>query len=219
CVIQAISGLMSVTGTPESGPFKVGAPVIDYGTGVFAAFAVSAALFQREKSGKGQRIDVSMMDATLMLMSSTMVEYLNTGTEHGPIGNSNPYGNASYTIHRTRDGLLMLGAYLPHQRQRMWAALGRPDLAERAATMTIDQVPSVYEEEMQILGQTLSTKPTADWLAALHAKGVPAEPVLSVSQAATHEQVKHRGVFSTIRDVLGPGKDVTVPVSAFSYAH
>src|SRR5262249_23200675 len=108
CVIQAISGLMSVTGTPESGPLKVGAPVIDYGTGVFAAFAVSAALFQRERTGRGQRIDVSMMDATLMLMSSTMVEYLNAGTDHGPIGNRNPYGNASYTVHRTRDGLIML---------------------------------------------------------------------------------------------------------------
>lgn len=217
-VIQAISGLMSVTGTPETAPVKVGSPVVDYGTGIFAAYAVAAALFQREKTGRGQCIDVAMTDAALMLMSSTMVAYLNSGDEGGPVGNLNHYGNASYTTHRTKDGLLMLAAYLPHQRKHLWEALGRPHEAETAARTDMEGIPALFKQEHELLGAILATKTTAEWLPLLHAKGVPAEPVLTVGQAAGHAQLKHRNVFHTIEDAAGPGIDVTVPVSAFTYA-
>src|SRR6185312_5056811 len=78
-VIQATSGIMAMTGTPEANPVKFGSPAVDYATGMSGAFALSAALFQRERTGKGQRIDMAMLDVALMLMSSHLTGYLRNG--------------------------------------------------------------------------------------------------------------------------------------------
>ena len=78
-MIQAWSGLMSVTGTPETAPLKAGPPIVDYSTGIAAAFAVATALYQRTLTGKGQHIDLSMLDTMLVLMASVTTAYLNTG--------------------------------------------------------------------------------------------------------------------------------------------
>src|SRR5207245_945858 len=86
-LIQATSGMMAMTGTPDVNPIKTGAPVIDYATGTMCAFAISAALFQRERTGRGQYIDSAMLDVSLMLMGSHITSYLRTGHEPKPKGN------------------------------------------------------------------------------------------------------------------------------------
>src|SRR6185436_15989296 len=98
-VVQAASGVMARTGTPASGPLKTGASFIDYASGWSAAFAIAAALFQRQRDGRGQRIDCAKRD------------------------------DAGLGCYATADGLLMLGAFTPKQNRRLWTALGRPDLA------------------------------------------------------------------------------------------
>ena len=127
CVIQAISGLMSTTGWPAMPPLKTGAPIIDYASGLSAAFAISCALFQRERAGRGQRVDCAMLDTALMLMSSHLTAYLWSGVAPKPRGNDLEYAGVS--AYQTKDGTLMLGSFREGQHRRLWTALGRPDLA------------------------------------------------------------------------------------------
>src|ERR1700730_4824057 len=126
-VIQASSGIMAMTGTKDVNPVMFGAPAIDYATGTTGAFALSAALFQRERSGRGQRIDMAMLDVAMILMSSHLTGYLRNGTHPKPHGNRHPHATNGGFV--TKDGsLVMLGASNIRQQKRLWTALGRPDM-------------------------------------------------------------------------------------------
>jgi crotonobetainyl-CoA:carnitine CoA-transferase CaiB-like acyl-CoA transferase len=92
-VIQATSGIMAMTGTPEVNPIKFGSPAVDYATGMTGAFALSAALFQRQRTGKGQRIDMAMLDVAMILMSSHLTGYLRNGVHPKPKGNRQPHAS------------------------------------------------------------------------------------------------------------------------------
>src|SRR5581483_11042611 len=107
-VIQATSGIMAMTGTKDVHPVKFGAPAIDYATGMTGAFALASALYQREKTGKGQRIDMAMLDVAMILMSSPVTGYLRNGVHPKPHGNRHPH--ATNGAFQTKDGLVMLGA-------------------------------------------------------------------------------------------------------------
>jgi crotonobetainyl-CoA:carnitine CoA-transferase CaiB-like acyl-CoA transferase len=128
-VIQATSGIMAMTGTKDVNPVMFGAPAIDYATGTTGAFALSAALFQRERSGRGQRIDMAMLDVAMILMSSHLAGYLRNGTHPKPHGNR--HAHATNGAYETKDGLLMVGASNLRQQRRLWTVLERPDLIKR----------------------------------------------------------------------------------------
>ena len=106
-MIQATSGIMAMTGTKDVHPIKFGTPAVDYATGMTGAFALSAALFQRERTGKGQRIDMAMLDVAMILMSSHLTGYLRNGAHPKPHGNSHPH--ATNGAYRDQSGLVMLG--------------------------------------------------------------------------------------------------------------
>src|SRR5215216_6493469 len=125
-VIQATSGIMAMTGTEEVHPVKFGAPAIDYATGTTGAFALAAALFQRERTGRGQRVDMAMLDVAMILMGSHLTAYLRNGAHPKPNGNANEY--ATNSCYETKDGLLMLGASNMRQYRRIWRVLERPDM-------------------------------------------------------------------------------------------
>ena len=125
-VIQATSGIMAMTGTPEVNPIKFGSPAIDYATGTTGAFALASALFQRERTGRGQRIDMAMLDVAMILMGSHLTGYTRNGTHPKPNGNANEA--ATNSCYQTKDGLLMLGASNMRQYRRIWQVLGRPDM-------------------------------------------------------------------------------------------
>jgi len=120
---------MAMTGTPEVNPVKFGSPAVDYATGMTGAFALSAALFQRERTGKGQRIDMAMLDVTLILMSSHLTGYLRNGVHPKPNGNLNPH--ATNSAYQTKDGIVMLGASNLRQQRRLWVLLERPDMIKK----------------------------------------------------------------------------------------
>src|SRR5437868_672559 len=129
-VIQATSGLMAMTGTEEVNPIKFGAPAVDYATGTMAAFALASALFQRERTGKGQRIDVAMLDVAMILMSSHLTGYLRNGVHPRPSGNRHSHATNGAFV--AKDGaLIMLGASNIRQQKRLWTALGRPDMIKQ----------------------------------------------------------------------------------------
>src|SRR6202012_3734496 len=117
-VIQATSGIMASTGTEEVNPIKIGAPAIDYATGTMAAFALASALFQRERTGKGQHIDLAMLGVAMMLQGSHLSGYFRNGKEPKPHGNKQPY--ATNSCYDAKEGLVMLGASNLRQQKRVW---------------------------------------------------------------------------------------------------
>ena len=151
-VIQSTSGIMAMTGTPEVNPIKIGAPAIDYATGTMGAYALSAALFQRERTGEGQRIDMAMLDVAMILMASHVTGYLRNGKHPKPSGNRMPH--ATSMAYQTAEGIVMLGASNLRQQKRLWTVLERPDLIKR----TNDEREADHDREVRALTEVMRTR-------------------------------------------------------------
>ncbi|HJO97670.1 MAG TPA: CaiB/BaiF CoA-transferase family protein [Rhodospirillales bacterium] len=215
--VQAASGLMMTTGTESSAPLKAGAPVIDYASGTMAAFAISAALLQRERTGKGQFIDVSMLDTALMLMSPLVGSCFMTGRAPQPHGNDHDL--AAGSCYETADGEhIMLGAIMQGQFETFCRLIGRADLAQDPRFADVrEQGPHRAALAAEI---TVAMKArTADEWEALLGEAVPAVRVRGLDEALGEEQLLSRGVLHTFDEVPGVGADVTVPLAAFTYDH
>src|SRR5262249_35941143 len=130
-VIQAASGLMSLTGTKEVNPLKTGAAIIDYASGISAAFAIASALLRRPRTGQGVYIDCAMLDTALTLMATHVTAAYAGRAPSEPRGNDQK--EAGLGCYQTADGLLMLGAFNRRQHQRLWRAFDRPDFAAQSS--------------------------------------------------------------------------------------
>jgi len=208
---------MTVSGTPEVTPLKVGAPVIDYTCGTMAAFAIASALFQRERTGKGQYIDFSMLDTTLVMLSSTITGYLYNGNVMS-IPRGNDFSRAGGCGYQTKDGgILMLGALNNRQYERLWIALERPDLAKQSSYDEMDNNNEILKSE---LTRIFATRTAAEWENFFDKVHVPAAKVKTIPEALATEQLSCRdNVFHTFEKVSGVDNPVTVPISGFKYAH
>ena len=182
-MIQATSGIMAMTGTKDVHPVKIGAPAIDYATGTTGAFALSAALFQRERTGRGQRIDMAMLDVAMILMSSHLTGYLRNGVHPKPHGNRHPH--ATNGAFETKDGLVMLGASNLRQQRRLWTVLERPDMIKR----TNDERDADHEREIAVLSEIMLTRTADEWEAFLQARHVPAARVRTMGEALADPQI------------------------------
>src|SRR5580700_8978112 len=151
-LIQATSGIMAMTGTKDVHPVKFGSPAIDYATGTTGAFALAAALFQRERTGRGQRIDMAMLDVAMVLMGSHVTGYLRNGVHPKPHGNR--HNHATNGAYETKDGLVMLGASNLRQQRRLWTVLERPDMIKR----TNDERDEDRDREAAVLGEILQAR-------------------------------------------------------------
>ena len=202
-VIQATSGIMAMTGTKEVNPIKFGSPAVDYATGMTGAFALSAALFQRARTGRGQRIDMAMLDVAMILMSSHLTGYLRNGVHPKPQGNRHPHAtNGAFT---TKDGLLMLGASNLRQQARLWKLLGRPDMVKK----TNDEREADHEREIAVLEEIMLTRTADEWEEFLQSRHVPAARVRMMGEALADPQLATRGVIHRHTTAVGldpPGK-------------
>jgi crotonobetainyl-CoA:carnitine CoA-transferase CaiB-like acyl-CoA transferase len=213
-VIQSTSGIMAATGTPEVNPIKFGVPAIDYATGTMGAFALATALFQRERTGQGQRIDMAMLDVAVMMQASHVAAYLRTGRNARPRGNDHEH--ATNSAYQTRDGLVMLGASNLRQQKRLWAALGREDMAKANNR----QRHAEREAEAAVLREIMLTRTAEEWEQFLQSCHVPASRVRQLSEALADPQVASRDLIHHFPNgapgVPGP---FGVPVAAFKLAH
>ena len=211
-VIQATSGIMAMTGPKDVHPVKLGSPVIDYATGTTGAFALASALFQRERTGKGQCIDMAMLDVAMILMSSHLTGYLHNGAHPKPHGNSHPHAtNSAYTA---KDGIVMLGAS-NLQQKRLWTALGRPEMIKK----TNDERDADHAREVAVLTALMGAKSAAEWEEFLQARHVPAARVRTMGEALSDPQLASRGVIHRHPErASGDGK-LSVPLAAFTFAH
>jgi len=212
-LIQATSGMMAMTGTPEVNPIKTGAPVIDYATGTMCAFAISSALFQRERTGRGQYIDSAMLDVSLMLMGSHITSYLRTGKEPKPKGNQ--MDRASSQLYEAKDAPLMIAASNRGQHERLFNALGRPDIAAQSSH---DQREELYDKQTEELQKIIGGKTADEWEQYLQSRHVPAGRVRPLSESLKDPQLEARRVLHRHEKIEGVDGPVTVPLAAFKFA-
>src|SRR5262249_38455704 len=181
--------------------------------GTTGAFALSAALFQRERSGRGQRIDMAMTDVAMMLMSSHLAGYLRNGVHPKPHGNRHP--PATNGAYETKEGLLMLGASNLRQQRRLWTVLGRPDLIKR----TNDQRAQDHARETAVLTEILKTRTADEWEEFFQARHVPAARVRTMGEAVADPRTASRGVIHRHAGAPGIAGSFGVPVAAFAFGH
>jgi crotonobetainyl-CoA:carnitine CoA-transferase CaiB-like acyl-CoA transferase len=212
-VIQATSGIMAMTGTEEVHPIKFGSPAIDYATGTMGAFALAVALFQRERTGRGQRIDMAMLDVAMILMASHLTGYLRNGRHPRPHGNKQPH--ATNSAYPTKDGLVMLGASNLRQQRRLWTVLERAEMIER----TTEEREADHDREEALLAEIMLTRTAAEWEDYLQSRHVPAARVRTMGEAVADPQIATRGVIHRHADVPGIEGGFGVPLAAFTFAH
>lgn len=214
-VIQAYSGMMAATGTPESGPLKVGPPVLDYATGAQAAFAITAALFQRTHTGRGQRIDVAMLDAALIAMSCNVMGTFATGTPPRRTGNACAF--PGYAAYQASDALLMIGAYSTPQHRRLYLALG---LGELAAEIPDDAPVLAMTEragDIPRIAAVIRTRTADFWEKRLNENRVPAARVRTLDEALNALETLERRVIQTLE--RPDGTKTKFPVAAFLFGN
>lgn len=214
-IVQGFSGLMSLTGTPETAPTRAGYIACDAMGAMTAAFAIAAALVRKQKTGAGEYIDVALLDATLASMAAWVVSnYLNAGAVPKPMGNENHSAAPSGT-YRCGDGQLNIVNNEEHQFHNLCDVVGHPEWKTDARFAERHTRVSNREVLRDLLEQALATRTAAEWERLFTQAGVPVGPVLNVPQVLVHAQIAHRGLLKTFPDALGAGHDLTVPKTGF----
>jgi crotonobetainyl-CoA:carnitine CoA-transferase CaiB-like acyl-CoA transferase len=200
-IIQGLSGMMSITGTEETAPLRVGFPVCDTVGGLMAALSISAALVGRDRTGEGCFLDLSMLEASMSAMGWAVSHYLISGTPPAPMGRQNVTAAPSGTFF-TADGPLNIAANRQAQFEKLCDAVGRPELLTDPRFADREARKRHRDELNDELNDALRARTAAEWEQILPAVGVPAARILSVPQAVESGQLTHRGFFT---DVPFPG--------------
>ncbi|RUU92487.1 CoA transferase [Mesorhizobium sp. M7A.F.Ca.MR.176.00.0.0] len=208
-IIQGLSGIMSITGTPETAPLRVGYPVADTLGGLVGAFAITSALVRQKTSGEGAFLDVSMLECTLSALGWPVSNYLTAGIDPKPMGNENMTAAPSGTF-RTGDGLVNIAANKQEQFVALCRLIGRPELASDvrfAERETRKRNRAALKVEIE---DALADASAAAWEEMLNRAGVPAGRVLTIPQVLAEPQVLERRVTANFDDVAGMDKPLTV---------
>ena len=216
-IIQGLCGVMSVTGDAKSAPLRVGYPVADTMGGISAAFAIAAALFRRERTGEGEFIDVSMLEASLVAMGWAVSNWLIAGVKPQPMGNENMTACPSGTF-RTGEGLLNIAANKQEQFETLCRLIDREELvADPRFAGREDRKRRRFELNAEI-ERALAARSAREWSALLNKNGVPAGEVLDVPAVLEHPQIVERGLLKTFESVSGVDRPVRVVRSGFRLA-
>jgi crotonobetainyl-CoA:carnitine CoA-transferase CaiB-like acyl-CoA transferase len=196
-VVQAMSGIMQTTGTDEMGPVKVGAPYIDYATGLNAAFAVMAALRELDRTGKPQVVDVAMLDTALNLMANNLVSTATTGREMPKLGNEAASRAPSSGCYATADGsLIMLAANNERQFRNLVKVLGSEEWADDERWSDPATRRKNQDALRKKINEAFLSRTAPEWEAALDGAGVPASCVRSMGQVIEEGQPDARGLLT-----------------------
>jgi crotonobetainyl-CoA:carnitine CoA-transferase CaiB-like acyl-CoA transferase len=218
-IIQGYSGLMSVTGTAETGPFRAGYVVCDTMGAMTAAFAIVAALYRKQATGEGAFIDVAMLDASLVTMAAWVISnYVNAGSQPRPLGNES-HSAAPSGAFATKDGQINLVNNEQKQFELTCDVIGRPDLKTHPHYADRDDRLTHRAALRQELEAALRTRTGAEWEEAFAAAGVPAGRIYTVPEILEHPHIKERGITQTFAGAGHDGRDVTVSTRGFRFVN
>jgi crotonobetainyl-CoA:carnitine CoA-transferase CaiB-like acyl-CoA transferase len=196
-LIQAMGGIMSITGSPDTGPQRVGVAVSDIMTGLYATIGVLAALQEREQSGLGQHVDLALLDTTAAILANQASNYLVGGVLPGLIGNTHP-NVVPYQVFATRDGHCIVAVGNDRQFRNCMVEMSLPELAEderyatnRARIQNRDQLVAIMEEKLR-------ERDRDEWLRRFEAVGVPCGPINTMEDVYKDPQILHREMVVTL---------------------
>ncbi len=192
-IVQGMSGLMSVTGEPSTQPQKVGVAVTDIYTGIYASTGILAALHQREKTGKGQMVDMALFDVALATMANQAMNFLASGEAPNRMGNAHP-NIVPYQVFDCSDGYIIIASGNDSQYRKLCAVLGQPDLgADPRYATNANRLAHRDEIVAKLMALTVGwTK--ADLLGACEREGIPAGPINDLGEAFADPQIVARGM-------------------------
>jgi crotonobetainyl-CoA:carnitine CoA-transferase CaiB-like acyl-CoA transferase len=214
--LQAMSGIMSITGHEEMGPTRAGFALCDTIGGMTAAFAVASALYQRSRTGEGQFVDVAMLDAALVFMAGPVAEYTIAGHIHRQYGNLSTTGKVTGNRFKAGEGDLMLSVMTEKQFGGLMRALGRADALDDPR---FADWPSRSENEKALRGiieEALAGADAKTWEQRLTAADVPCAAIWAISEIVHHPQLAHREVLQQVDSNYGR---LTLVGSGFQLAH
>ncbi|MFL7813225.1 MAG: CaiB/BaiF CoA transferase family protein [Anaerolineales bacterium] len=211
-IIQAEGGMMSITGPSEGPPSRVGVPIIDITSGMFAASAILAALLERESTGLGQHLDVSLLDTQTALLANVASNYLLSGDPPQRQGNAHP-NIAPYEPFQARDKGFVLGAANQGQWMKLCQLIDRMDLAEDPRYKDNQARVKHREELNQVLDEIFGTRDAEEWLALLEEAGLPCGPINTVPEVFQHPQVLARDMVQEV-DLPAVGR---ISLTGFPY--
>lgn len=216
-MIQAMGGLMSITGQPDGAPgaepMKVGVAVVDLFTGLYASNAILAALMHARATGQGQHVDIALFDVQAAMLANQAANFFVSGKPPGRMGNAHP-NLAPYQPFATSDGALVIAVGNDGQFRNLCRAVGAPDLGEDARFLTNALRVEHRAELVQALAPFLTMQGTDAWIETLEPHGVPCGPINTIDRVFAEPQAEHRGlvVEQTRPDLAEPVKTVASPM-------
>jgi succinate--hydroxymethylglutarate CoA-transferase len=191
-IIQAEGGMMGITGPVPGPPSRVGVPIVDITTGMFASNAILAALHARELTGEGQMIDVSLLDTQVALLTNQASNYLISGKPSPRMGNAHP-NLTPYEAFQARDGWFVVGVANAGQWAKLCEVLSQPDLKDDPRFQTNNARVANREELNDILNQAFGSGDVSEWIAHLTEAGLPCGPINTIPEVFDHPQAETRG--------------------------
>ena len=211
-IAQGFSGLMSITGEPGQAPIKAGSPITDINAGILAALGVVSAYVHRLKTGQGQMVDTSLMEAGVQQTYWQAAIYFATGISPEPTGSAHILA-APYQAFPTRDGWINIGGANPANWLRLTRLVGMPELAEDPRFKTNAARMKNIGELVPILADRLKMRATREWLEDLDVAGIPAGPVNKVGDALSDPQVLARDMVVELKHPkAGPTRALGLPI-------
>ena len=201
-VVQGMGGIMSLTGSPDGPPTRVGSSIGDITAGLFTAVGVNAALYERTQTGEGQKIDVAMLDCQVAILENAIARYQATGEIPGPLGSRHP-SITPFEAFKTRDSHVIIAAGNDDLFAALCSALGRADLRDDPAFASNDLRTRHRDALAAELEATLRECDTAEWLDRLAAADVPCSPINDVAQVMADEQVRERNMVVRVPSANG----------------
>ena len=216
-VVQAMGGIMSITGQPGQEPTRVGMSIGDIGAGLFTTIGIVTALYDRARTGRGRKLDIAMLDCQIALCENAVARYGATGVAPGPLGGRHPSITPFQTF-RTLDGWMVVAAGNDVMFQRFCDILDRADLKDdpRYASNNLrNENQASLEAEIETI---LATRSTADWLAMLDPAGIPASGINDIATVMAHPQVEPRNMVVEVDDpTVGQLKVAGNPIKLSGY--
>lgn len=198
-LVQAMGGVMSITGWPDSPPTRVGLSMGDITAAVYCAAGVNAALFQRQKTGKGQKVDVSMLDCQLSILENALVRYQVDGRSPSPLGTRHPT-ITPFQAFRASDGWFVIAVGNDALWKKFCDATNRGDLLADARFATNGDRTRHYDDLTPELERMFEDGARGEWLGLLERAGVPSAPVNTVKDVMADRQLAARNMFVTVED-------------------
>jgi len=208
--IQASSGMMSQTGHPTTGPTRTGFMPVDMSTALNTAFAISTSLYRKAQTGKGQYIDVAMMDTAVVMQAAQYDNYLNQGNLVGLLGNASPTKQPTANLFPTKDGFIQVTALSQSQIEKLFDALGKLEELEQPIFKTSEARVKNSDAVKKFLSEALKRNTTSYWMTNLSKAGIPVAEVRELPEVIEDPQFESREVFESIVSPLKSDESVTL---------